>query len=124
MGYLNDDYEDEDVDDFRFYFGQFHAHFEDENYDDSFNYLKGAFEIYQELNNHQKEQLSDNPFSHRYASELCSIIYNMHDERQRDVIEIITRQNIGIIICDECGRIYPDYYNHCTSCGKQFNNER
>ena len=83
MDYLKDDeYEDEKLEDFRFYFAQFHGGFSAMNYDIAFDFLNGAFEIYQELDSYERSQLSDNPFSHRFVVELCSKIYNKRDERQ------------------------------------------
>ena len=120
MDYLkeDDDSEDEKVEDFRFYFGQFHGGFRAQNYDTAFQYLKGASEIYQKLNSYQKRQLSDNPFSHMYVAELCSNIFNRHDERQNDAAEIINRHNVEIVMCDNCKNIYPGHYKHCVNCGK------
>ena len=119
MGYLRDD-EDEDslVNEFRFSFTQFHAGFEAGNYDTAFNYLKEAFEIYEDLDSHERQQLSDSPFSHRYVMELCSNIFNRHDERQNDALKIIKRHKLEIVTCDSCNNIYPKYYRHCVSCGK------
>lgn len=121
MGYLKDDEnEDEKVEDFRFYFTQFHEDFMTQKYDTAFNFLKRASESYQDLNSYQRSQLSDNPFSHPFVAELCSKIYNMRDERQSAVIDIINRHNVPIVICDNCKNIYPNHIERCDNCGKSF----
>ena len=122
MDYLkeDDDGADEKVEDFRFYFRQFYGGYRAMNYDLAFDFLKGAFEIYQELDSYQKKQLSDNPFSHMYVAELCTTIYNRFDERQNDTMEIIERHNIPIVICDNCQNIYPKNYKSCVNCQKSF----
>ena len=122
MGYLRDDEEDNDelVDEFRFCFTQFHGGFEAQNYENAFFYLKEAFEIYQDLNHHQRQELSDNPFAHPFVVELCSAIYNMHDGRENDVMEIIKRQKIPVIRCEGCHNLYPPYYRECHNCGRSF----
>lgn len=122
MGYLkdNEDKEDEEVESFRFSFTQFHGGFEAQNYDIAFGFLWEAFEIYQNLSPEQKGELSDNPFLHRYVVELCSNIYNRGDERQNAALNIIKKQNIPVVVCSSCGKIYPDYCNYCNSCGNSF----
>ena len=52
--------------------------------------------------------------------ELCSNIYNLGDERQSVALNIIKTQNIPVVVCSNCGKIYPDYCNYCNSCGKSF----
>lgn len=122
MDYLKEDDEekDEEVEDFRFSFTQFHGGFKAQNYDIAFSFLRESFEIYQNLSPRQKKELSDNPFLHRYVVELCSNIYNLGDERQSVALNIIKTQNIPVVVCSNCGKIYPDYCNYCNSCGKSF----
>ena len=124
MGYLKEDEDDEDgpVEDFRFCFNQFHGGYRAMNYEIAFDYLYDAFKIYHRLSREEKRQLSDNPFSHRYVVELCSNIYNRHDENQKKAAEIIKRHNIPINVCDSCSNIYPSYYKQCVNCGRSFEN--
>ena len=119
MDYLKDDeYETEKLEDFRFFYGEFHREFETENFDTSFSHLNRAFKIYQKLSIRERRQLSDNPFNHRYAVELYSLIYNLWDERRNDVIKIINKQEIPIVVCDNCKNIYPTHYTYCVNCGE------
>lgn len=120
MGYIKEEEEDDIVDEFRFCFTQFHGHFISQNYDLSFTYLKDASEIYEDLNSEHKSELSENPFSHRFVIELCSMIYNMRDIRQNDALEIINRHKIPFIICSHCKNLYPNYFKQCSNCGESF----
>lgn len=125
MGYLNEDdeeYNDETLENFRFHFNQSNGGFKAMNYEIAFDFLWGAFEIYRDLNNIQKKQLSENPFAYRFVVELCSNIYNRRDENQMKAFEILKKQKIPFIICDDCGNLYPDYYKRCYNCGKSFEN--
>lgn len=121
MDYLREDEEeDELLDEFRFYYNQANGEFMAKNYDLAFNFLKDSFEIYQDLNQKQKRELSENPFNHFFVVELLSAIYNRHDERHSAVNKIIEVQKLNLISCD-CGNIYPESHERCCNCGKSFN---
>ena len=125
MGYLKDrdgNSQGTLVDEFKNDYANSFDFFKLNHEEDAFMMLESAFRIYNEMSDHERSQISYNPFNRDWVIELCCRIANMHGGRVKSAVTIIMQNRGSAKICRACDMIYSYYHESCGKCGKPLEN--
>lgn len=84
----------------------------------AFRYISSVSRDYHSMTSQEKAGLGYDPFARDWVVDTCCELFNWHDDNLSDVIDIINKNAISVMICDNCERIYPPNNRHCIICGK------